>query len=103
MDRLIEILEKLNIPYAYDHFAEGESRQLPFICYKLPKSENFSADGKAYHKKSVVSIELYTEKKDLKIENEVETVLDEYGYFYNKSETWIDREKMYEVLFSFEI
>ena len=29
-----------------DHFAEGESPDPPFICYLLPGSDNFSADGR---------------------------------------------------------
>ena len=33
----------------------------------------------------------------------VEDVLDEAGIFYNKSEVWIDSEKLYEVLYSFEM
>jgi len=33
----------------------------------------------------------------------VEDVLDAAGIFYNKSETWIDNEKLYEVLYAFEM
>ena len=32
----------------------------------------------------------------------LEDVLDKYGIFYEKSETWIDSEKLYEVLYQFE-
>ena len=46
MDDLIRLLEETGIPFAYDHFAEGESPDPPFICYLLPQSDNFSADGK---------------------------------------------------------
>ena len=48
MDDLIRLLEETGIPFAYDHFAEGESPDPPFICYLLPQSDNFSADGKVY-------------------------------------------------------
>jgi hypothetical protein len=34
MDRLVEILEELGLPFAYDHFAEGESPEPP--VYVLP-------------------------------------------------------------------
>lgn len=101
MDKLIEILTKINIPFAYDHFAEGESPNTPFICYQIPRSENMSADGKVYHKLSEVRFELYTDKKYLGLENKVETILDEYSIFYNKEETWIESEKLYEVVFTF--
>ena len=63
MDDLVKLLEETGIPFAYDHFAEGESPDPPFICYLLPQSDNFSADGKVYLKVSSVNIELYTDSK----------------------------------------
>ena len=83
--------------------AEGESPEPPFICYLLPDSDNFSADGKAYYKINEVHIELYTDTKDLSVEGQLEAVLDEHGIFYDRSEVWIESEKLYEVLYSFEM
>ena len=103
MDELLQMLSEMSIPYAYDHFSEGESPDPPFICYLLPESDNFSADGRVYFKKSIVHLELYTDKKDLVCEGAVEAVLDEHEVFYNKSETWIESEKLYEVLYIFDM
>ena len=103
MEKLTAILNTIGIPYAYDHFAEGESPDPPFLCYLLPGSDNFSADGKVYHKISEVCLELYTDYKDLVSEQKVEDVLDAVGLFYNKTETWIDSEKLYEILYSFDM
>ncbi len=102
MEELLQILNETQIPFAYHHFAEGESQEPPFICYLLPGSNNFSADGKVYYKINEVHIELYTDLKDLAVEQQLEDVLDEHGIFYNKSETWIESEKLYEVLYAFE-
>ena len=102
MEELLQILSETKIPFAYHHFAEGESPEPPFICYLLPGSNNFSADGKVYYKINEVHIELYTDLKDLAVEQQLEDVLDEHGIFYNKSETWIESEKLYEVLYTFE-
>ena len=102
MEELLQMLEEMGLPFAYHHFAEGESPEPPFICYLLPGSNNFSADGKVYYKINEVHIELYTDLKDLAVEQGVETVLDEHGVFYNKSEIWIESEKLYEVLYTFE-
>ena len=33
----------------------------------------------------------------------LEAVLDEHGIFYNKTEVWIESEKLYEVLYTFEM
>lgn len=103
MERLMAILNSIGIPYAYDHFTEGESPEPPFLCYLLPGSDNFSADGKVYHKISEVRLELYTDYKDLASEQKVEDVIDTAGLFYNKTETWIDSEKLYEILYSFDM
>lgn len=103
MDDLIRLLEETGIPFAYDHFAEGESPDPPFICYLLPQSDHFSADGKVYLKVSSVNIELYTDSKDLAVEQTLEAVLDTHGIFYDKTEVWIESEKLYEVLYSFEM
>ena len=103
MEELLQILSETQIPFAYHHFAEGESPEPPFICYLLPGSNNFSADGKVYYKINEVHIELYTDLKDLAVEQQLEDVLDEHGIFYNKSETWIESEKLYEVLCTFEM
>ena len=103
MEELLQILSETQIPFAYHHFAEGESPEPPFICYLLPGSNNFSADGKVYYKINEVHIELYTDLKDLAVEQRLEDVFDEHGIFYNKSETWIESEKLYEVLYTFEI
>ena len=103
MEELLQILNETQIPFAYHHFAEGESPEPPFICYLLPGSNNFSADGKVYYKINEVHIELYTDLKDLAVEQQLEDVLDEHGIFYNKSETWIESEKLYEVLYTFEM
>ena len=102
MEELLQILSETQIPFAYHHFAEGESTEPPFICYLFPGSNNFSADGKVYYKINEVHIELYTDLKDLAVEQQLEDVLDEHGIFYNKSETWIESEKLYEVIYTFE-
>ena len=103
MDKIVSIINEMNIPFAYDHFAEGESPDPPFICYLLPGSDNFSADGLVYHRLQTVHIELYTDRKDPETETAVETILDNNRIFYNKSEVWIPSEKLYEVIYSFEM
>lgn len=103
MEELLAIIKETGIPFAYDHFAEGESPEPPFICYLLPGSDNFAADGRVYFKLNEVRIELYTDTKDLSVEQKMEDVLDAHEVFYNKSETWIDSEKLYEVLYQFEM
>lgn len=103
MEKLLEIINKIGLPLSYDHFAEGESPDPPFICYLTPSSDNFAAEGIVYYKMNEIHIELYTDRKDLLAKQCVEAVLDQYGIFYEKSETWIESEKLYEILYSFEM
>ena len=103
MEELVQIIQEMKIPFAYDHFAEGESPDPPFICYLIPGSNNFAADGRVYFKLNEGRIEMYTDFKDLDLESRVEGVLDGHEIFYNKSETWIQSEKLYEVMYSFEM
>lgn len=102
MDELIEILNKTKIPYAYHHFAEGESPEPPFICWLTVGSDNFAADGIVYDAINVINIELYTDKKDPESEKKIDDVLTTHEIFYQKEEIWIDSEKLYEVIYEFE-
>ena len=63
MERLVSIIKGMDIPYAYDHFAEGEAPDPPFLCYLLPGSRNFSADGRVFHKVSQVHLSFIPTKK----------------------------------------
>ena len=97
-----QLLDGLGIPYAYDHFAEGEAPPVPYICYLYPGSDNFGADDKTYYKVSWIRIELYTDKKSPETETQIEDALDNEGIFYNKNEVYITDEKLYEVSYEFE-
>lgn len=97
------MLAEIGLPVAYDHYAEGESPSPPFLVYLYPSTDHFAADGGIYSKINVLHIELYTDLKSPEIEDRVEAVLDEYGFFYSKTETWIADEKLYEVLYTMEV
>ena len=69
------MLAEMNLPYAYDHFVEGESPDPPFLVFLYPGSNHFAADGKVYFKVNRLNIEFYTDKKDVELEETVEAVL----------------------------
>lgn len=103
MDKLLKIIKEIGIPNAYHHFAEGESPDPPFLIYIFAASDNFSADGRAYFKVNEVHLELYTDNKNPEIEKKLEDILDSHDIFYDKTETYIESEKLYEVLYIFEM
>jgi len=102
-EQVVQMMEEFEIPYAYDHFVEGESPEPPFLVYLYPGSDNFAADGRVFFKQEQLHIELYTDTKEPALEDRIEAILDAHELFYNKSETWIASEKLYEVLYQTEV
>ena len=100
---VMALLTEMDIPFAYDHFVEGESPEPPFLVFLYPGSNHFAADGRVYFKVNRLNIELYTNKKDVELEETVEAVLDRHGIFYGTSEVWIESENLYEVLYQMEV
>lgn len=100
---VFQMVKSIGLPAAYHHFDEGESPEPPFVVYLYPGTNNFSADGTVYQGINQLDIELYTDKKDLDAEHKVEAVLKKHGFFYEKNETYIETEKMYEVIYEMEV
>lgn len=95
-------LENLGFPLSYSHFAEGEVPECPFVVYRVTGSGNFSADGTVYLTRNEIDIVLYTDKKDLGSEKKIESWLRKAGFFYNKTEEFIETEKYYEITYEME-
>mgnify|MGYP003486375034 FL=1 len=102
-DGITNMLKEAGLPLAYDHFAEGESPEPPFLIFLFPGSDNMFADNGVYFKISQLNMELYTDKKDPELEEKLEDILTAHEIPWEKSEVWIDSEKMYEVLYQTEI
>ena len=102
-DEIKAMVEEIELPGAYDHFAEGESPPPPFVLFLLPGTDNFMADNEVYEHVTEVSIELYTDLKMPPLERRVERVLKAHEIPWDKSEVWIEDEKMYEVRYEFEV
>jgi hypothetical protein len=96
-EEIVTMVEEIGLPSAYDHFAEGESPDPPFVVFLFPESDNFFADGAVYHQRTELAIELYTDLKQPKNERRVERVLTSYDVPWNKTEVWIEDERLYEV------
>jgi hypothetical protein len=102
-DEVITMLEEVGLPLAYDHFAEGESPEPPFLVFLYPGTDNLFADDTVYQKINELNIELYTDAKDPETETQIENILIAHALLYEKSEVWIESEKMYEVLYQTQI
>ncbi len=102
-EEINDMMAEMELPFAYHHFAEGESPQPPFLLFLSPGEDTFSADNVAYYSFKQLDIELYTDKKNPALEEEIEAVLTQHEIYFTKSEAWIESERLYEVLYEMTI
>lgn len=102
MQEIKAALDKIGLPVAYRSFPENQAPALPYMCYYVSGSRNFAADGKVYEKINQVQIELYTDRKEELVEEKVEEVLDTLAV-WEKTETYLDTEKCYQILYEIEV
>jgi len=102
-DEVASMVEEIGYPSAYDHFAEGESPDPPFVVFLFPGTDNFKADGEVYQEITEVRIELYTNKKSPDVERKIEKVLKAHDIPWDKQEEWIADERLYEVYYDFDV
>lgn len=86
--------------YSYGPF--NTSIKPPHLMAKQTDSNNFGADNKVYSTSNKINLELTTNKKDQNLEYKVENEI-LYDIFWEKVETYIDDEKVYNVSYFFEI
>ena len=101
LKELRDLLETTGLPVTYREWAENAAPPLPYICYLVAYTNNFSADSGVYIKVNHIQIELYTKNKDPKTETMVEDAL--FSFFWNKTETYIDTERCYQILYEIEV
>ncbi len=95
-EQIAEMMEEMGLPFAYHHFAEGESPAPPFLLFLSPGENTFSADNYMYFSFKKLD-------KNPEIEENIERVLKRHKIYYTKSEVWIESEKLYEVLYETEV
>jgi hypothetical protein len=77
---------------------------LPWICYLFVDNDGTeAADNKVHQKVNNYLVELYTNKKDIASEELLEDALDSASIFYNKAETYIEDQALFEVAYSIQI
>ena len=100
-DELYNLLKSTGRPVAYHHFDKPPN--LPYIVYLFTYSSNFGAEDRVYQKIDNYQVELYSEKKDLASEKLIENLFDNNNIYYEKSEVYIENEKMYQVIYEIQI
>lgn len=100
---IYSMISSIGLSCSYYQFPEGNAPALPYIVFYYPNNNDFVADNINYQTIVKLNIELYTENKDFTTEAAVETVLQNYGVVYQKTETYIDSELMYQILYESEV
>lgn len=97
------LLASIGLPTAYDHFEVGNAADPPFICFYFEGSDDLAADNTNFQRIRPLTVELYTDNKDFALEERVEAALNGAGLVFSRSETYIDSERMYEVVYTTDI
>ena len=98
---LFQALKSIGFPVSYGSFSSPVTP--PFITYQFAYSNDMMADNVNYVAIDDFQVELYTAKKDLVAEQKVQDKLKELGLPYRKFETYLDTEKMYQILYEIQI
>lgn len=94
-------LKATGYPVAYSHFKSEVTP--PYIVYLFAYDSDLKADNTNYVEISNFQVELYTTTKDLTAEGKVQTALKNLGLVYSKSETFIESEKLFQILYEIQI
>lgn len=94
-------LKGSGLPVTYNAWPSGNAPKMPFICYRSTGSNNLHADGGVYFSASAVDIELMTKEKDPAAEARLEAALS--GIHWEKSETYIESQQCFQILYEIEV
>lgn len=101
-EEIAQMIESIGLPYAYYQFPDDTQQAPPFICF-LYDYDDIYADDSNYVKRVVLTVELYTDTKNIPLESAVEAVLDENEMTWSKESTYIDSERMWQTSYSMEV
>lgn len=95
-------LEETGLPVVYNAWEIGQAPALPYIVFTYPNNSDFMGDNQNYVEIVALDVELYTKRKNIALEKQVETVLKKY-FQYGKTSMWIEDEQMNETLYTTEV
>ena len=99
IEEVYQLLQSTDYPVAYNAFRDDVDP--PFLTYNVAFTSNFGADNHVHKIVNHINITLWTAKKDLTAEAKVETALSDL--YWNKEETFLDEEEIYEIVYEVEI
>lgn len=101
LEELYQALKSIGLPVAYREFKKPTKP--PFITYLFSYSNDFMADNQNYAEIDNFQIELYTKNKDPATEKLVENKLKELGLPYTKTETFVQSEGLFQLVYEIQM
>lgn len=97
------VLQTTKLPVRYGYWPDEERPKCPYIEYEVAYTSNFGAENKVYETVSHIDVFLFTDKKDITSEEKVEKAFADNDIFWNKTESFSDSEKTYQILYEVSI
>ncbi|MEI7027155.1 hypothetical protein [Paenibacillus sp. y28] len=99
---LYAALKTIGLPVAYGEF-NSPAPAPPFITYQFAYSGDLMADNHNYLDISNYQVELYTTKKDPAAEKLLQDKLKELRLPYSKTGTYLESEKLWQIIFEIQL
>lgn len=96
-------LAAAGFPLVYYQWPINQAPALPYVVYYYPNRADDPADNVNYGLITALNVELYTKEKSFTDEAAMEEALTAMGLVWEKTETFLDSEQMYEVLYESEV
>lgn len=103
LQELYRQLKQLQLPVQYYMFQEGQAPHLPYIIYYNPSEQHENADNATLHVSKDVIIEVYSEFKDLSLEDKLKELFDKNKLTYTFQETYLKDERMYMLAYQISL
>lgn len=96
---LYKQLKNLQLPVQYYMFQEGQAPTLPYIIYYNPTEQHANADNSTHLVNKDVIIEVYSDFKDITLEEKMRELFHNNKLTYTFQETYLKDERMYMVAY----
>lgn len=102
---LFSVLSESGIPFVYHEYDDkhGPIPSAPYGVFTMTSENAFYADGMMYFRTARYQVELYTKRKDPAAEKRVEDAMVGAGITFEKSEAYVQNEKLYQILYEIEV
>lgn len=96
---VFQMLQTLGRPVAFGYHSKPQ--QLPYFCIMGAGQDQSIADNTYWTKADRWSVEFYFKQKDPEFENQIEELLLNNGYLYDKSEdVYIESDDVFVIYYS---